>query len=198
MLKDKHGNSLSTDQVVNKGLNRLYSYINEIAIYIVHLAGSVPLHHFRRLTYRMSGMKIGQGTSIHMYARFFDLANISIGCDTIIGERSFLDGRAKLIVGDHVDIASEVMIYNSKHDIDSADFAAVDGEVKIEDYVFIGPRAIILPGVTIGRGAVVAAGAVVTKDVSPFAIVAGIPATVIGERKNKDPHYILGRARWFR
>ena len=69
--------------------------------------------------------------------------------------------------------------------------------MDIGDYVFIGPRVIILPGVRIGKGAIVGAGAVVTKDVSDFAIVGGIPAEVIGERKTKDLHYKLGRARWF-
>ena len=54
-----------------------------------------------------------------------------------------------------------------------------------------------MPGVKIGKGAIVAAGAVVTKDVNPFEIVAGVPAKLIGERKNKDPHYKLGRARLF-
>ena len=68
----------------------------------------------------------------------------------------------------------------------------------IDDYVFIGPRAIILPGVTIGRGAVVAAGAVVTKSVAPFEVVGGVPAQKISERKLKDPTYRLGRAAWFR
>jgi maltose O-acetyltransferase len=120
-----------------------------------------------------------------------------VGKDTIIGNRCFLDGRAKLRIGDHVDIASEVMIYNSEHDLSSEEFAATTEEVEIGDYVFIGPRAIIMPGVKIGKGAVVAAGAVVTKDVPEFVIVGGIPAKEIGERKNKDPHYILGRARLF-
>ncbi len=69
--------------------------------------------------------------------------------------------------------------------------------VEIKDYVFIGPRVIIMPGVTIGRGAVVAGGAVVTADVADFAIVGGVPAKVIGERKNRDPKYRLGRARLF-
>jgi maltose O-acetyltransferase len=54
--------------------------------------------------------------------------------------------------------------------------------VRIEDYVFVGTRALILPGVTIGRGAFVGAGTVVTKDVAPFAIVAGCPAKQIGSR----------------
>jgi len=126
------------------------------------------------------------------------IKNISIGSDTIIGENVILDGREKIVIGNHVDFASEVMIYNSQHDINSDDFHAVSAPVIVKDYVFIGPRAIILPGVTVGKGSVVAAGAVVTKDVADFTIVAGVPAKVIGERKNKNPKYKLGRAAWFR
>jgi len=81
--------------------------------------------------------------------------------------------------------------------LEGEDFSARIEPVQIEDYVFIGPRAIILPGVKIGKGAVIAAGAVVTKDVSDFEIVGGVPAKVIGERKNKNPNYKLGRARLF-
>ena len=132
-----------------------------------------------------------------MGASFFYLANIQIGTGTIIGGHVFLDGRDKLIIGNHVDIASGVMIYNSEHDINSEDFHAISAPVEIGDFVFIGPRAIILPGVKIGRGAVVAAGAVVTKDVTEDAIVGGGPAEGIGERKVKNLHYRLGRARLF-
>ena len=137
-----------------------------------------------------------------MGARFYNPINITVGNDTIIGENVVLDGRAKLVIGNHVDFASEVMVYNAQHDVNEEDFASNDkvelGEVIIEDYVFIGPRAIILPGVTIKRGAVVGAGAVVTKDVEEFKIVGGVPAKEIGERKNKNPKYELGRAAWFR
>ena len=103
-----------------------------------------------------------------MFATFYNPTNIVIGKDSIIGEWAVLDGRAPLIIGSHVDIASNVMIYNAEHDIHSKDFSKAHmDKVTIEDYVFIGPRAIILPGVTIGRGGVVAAGAVVTRDVPP-------------------------------
>lgn len=132
-----------------------------------------------------------------MWARFYDPRHIEIGTDTIIGDHAFLDGRDTIKIGDHVDIASGVMIYNSEHAINSDDFHAVNAPVEIGDYVFIGPRVIILPGVKIGRGAVVGAGAVVTKDVPDFAIVGGVPAKIIGERKNKNLNYILGRARLF-
>lgn len=166
--------------------------------------GYIPSHHFRRLFYRLAGMSIGSGSTIHMLARIYDPRHISIGKDTIIGEKASLDGRKQLpnsqgglIIGDHVDIASEVMIWTSEHDINDPTMKAIEEKVTIDDYVFIGPRAIILPGVTIGKGAVVAAAAVVTKDVEPLAIVAGVPAKKIATRKDDALGYTLGRARWF-
>lgn len=147
-------------------------------------------------------MRIGWGSTLHMGLRLYNPWNIKIGRDSIIGEGTVLDGRDKLTIGDHVDVATEVMIYNSQHNIESPNFAKPEEVVKapviIKDYVFIGPRAIILPGVTVGRGAVVGAGAVVTKDVSEYQIVGGVPAKPIGERKLKDLNYKLGRAAWFR
>lgn len=141
---------------------------------------------------------MGAGSTIHTGARFYNPSNISIGKDSILGEGIVLDGRDRIVIGDHVDIASDVMIYNSQHDIHSDDFHAISAPVIIEDYIFIGPRAIILPGVTLAKGSVVGAGAVVTKDVPAFSIVGGVPAKVIGERKRTDLQYRLGRAAWFR
>lgn len=197
-MKDKFGNNLTTSQVLTKGTRRIMSIISEFEVFILHIVGNIPSHHVRRLFYRISGMTIGSGSTLHMGIRFYDLGKIRIGRDTIIGEGTVLDGRDEIIIGDHVDIASEVMIYNAEHDVHDPRFSAVSGKVVIEDYVFIGPRAIILPGVTIHKGAVIGAGAVVTKDVSEYAIVGGVPAKIITERKTKDLQYRLGRARWFR
>jgi len=115
----------------------------------------------------------------------FTIRRYFIGEDSIIGEGVVLDGRDKLTIGNNVDIASEVMIYNAEHALNDANFKAISAPVVIEDYVFIGPRVIILPGVTIKKGAVVGAGAVVTKDVEEFKIVGGVPAKEIGERQIK-------------
>jgi len=197
-MKDKDGKTLTTEEFSKKATNRVVAILREFEVFILHLVGYFPSHIVRKFFYIMTGMEIGSGSAIHMGARFYNPKNISIGKDTIIGEGVVLDGRDKLRIGDHVDIATDVMIYNCQHDIHSDDFAAVAREVTIGDYVFIGPRVIILPGVTIGRGAVVAAGAVVTKDVNEFEIVGGVPAKVIGERTNKELHYKLGRAAWFR
>ena len=179
-------------------------YLEAVTGFLWWGVGMMPFHHLRRFFYRLFGMHIGSGSTIHMMARIYDPRHISIGEDTIIGERATLDGRKQLsqskgglAIGNHVDIASEVMIWTSQHDIHAADFGAIEEKVFIEDYVFIGPRTIILPGITVGKGAIIAAGAVVTKDVAPFSIVAGVPAKHIGERQNTNPSYKLGRARWF-
>lgn len=198
MIKDKNGKVLTVSEVFGKIINRIKNIFLELVVFKLHLVGYVPCHHFRRFFYRLAGIKIGKGSAIHMQARFYDPRNITIGEDSIIGEGVVLDGRDLLTIGSHVDIASEVMIYNSEHNVNDESFVATNAPVKIEDYVFIGPRVIILAGVTVGRGAIVGAGAVVTKDVPPYAIVGGVPAKIIGERRNKDLHYRLGRARWFR
>lgn len=201
-MKDKSGKSLSPQEVLKKGLNRVANIMLEFEVLVLHTIGHIPLHHVRRFFYRLAGIKIGKGTTIHIGTRFYDPHMIVIGEDTIIGEFAVLDGREKLTIGNHVDIASAVMIYNSEHNVNAEDFAGVESvitaPVTIEDYVFIGPRVIILPGITVGRGAVVGAGAVVTKNVERFKIVGGVPAKEIGERTLKDLHYRLGRARWFR
>jgi maltose O-acetyltransferase len=201
-MKDKTGKTLNQQEIVKKLTGRLETVMTEFVVYVLHLSGCLPSHILRRFVYRLAGIQIGKGSTIHMHARFYNPVNIIIGEDSIIGEGIVLDGREKLVIGDHVDIASDVMIYNAEHNIHTEHFAAVEAVQKaatvIHDYVFIGPRAIILPGVEIGQGAVIGAGAVVTKSVKPYEIVGGVPAKVIGERKNKDLHYQLGRAAWFR
>lgn len=197
-MKDKTGKKLTAKEIVFKIFKRLDAIDMEFEMMILRWVGHIPLHHVRRFFYRLGGMKIGKGSTIHMGAVFYDSRNIKIGRDSIIGEHAVLDGRDALTIGDHVDIASEVMIYNSQHDVRDEHFVAIEAPVVIEDYVFIGPRAIILPGVTIGKGAVVGAAAVVTKNVEAGSVVGGIPAKEIGKRDISDLHYVLGRARWFR
>lgn len=197
IFHDRMGKDLTIQEAVVKIIGRILNIFLDFELMLLRFVGSIPIHTIRKLFYRLDGIKIGQGSTIHMWANFFDPSNIIIGADTIIGDHVFLDGREKLIIGNHVDIASQVLIYNSEHDINSQDFHPVTGPVEIGDFVFIGPRAIILAGVKIGKGAVVGAGAVVTKDVADFNIVGGVPAQVIGERKVKDLHYKLGRARLF-
>ncbi len=204
-ITDKQGQVLTTSQIWEKGIGRLKAiWLELVTGFLWWGVGYLPFHSWRRFFYRLHGMRIGRGSTIHMMARVYDPAHITIGQGTLIGERATLDGRKQLpnsngglSIGDHVDIASEVMIWTSEHDIQAENMRPLEEKVVIEDYVFIGPRAIILPGVTIGKGAVVAAGAVVTKSVEPHTIVAGVPAREIAQRKITNYNYRLGRPRLF-
>lgn len=101
-----------------------------------------------------------------------------------------------LVIGNNVSIAGEVRIYTMEHDVDDPNFAETGAPVVIDDYVVIGTRVTILPGVHIGKGAAIATGAVVTKDVEPYTLVGGVPAKFIRNR-NKDLHYTLKFSRFF-
>ena len=195
---DKNGHRLKFRDGTGKVLSRLENIWRDFLLMLVHAGNDhFPSHCFRRELFTFMGGRIGKGSVIHMGGRYYDPRGITIGNDTVVGYHSTLDGRAGLKIGSHVDIASEVMIYNSEHIINSDDFHAQNSQVEIGDYVFIGPRSIILPGVKIGTGAVIAAGAVVTKDVPDFAIVGGVPAKFISQRENTHPTYTLGRAKLF-
>lgn len=196
-FRDRMGRPLSWADATHKIGNRFFHYWLDFELWLLSGVAAIPLHSVRRWVFRLAGMRIGRQSTIHVGVKFYDPRRITIGEGTIVGDHAVLDGRAPLVIGNHVDIASQVMVYNSEHDVASEDFAPIEAPVQIEDYVFIGPRAIILPGVTIGRGAVVAAGAVVTKDVPAGSIVGGVPAKVIGERPLRDYHYRLGRFRLF-
>jgi maltose O-acetyltransferase len=94
-------------------------------------------------------------------------------------------------IGDHVSISAGVSLITGAHKIDDPTFAGTAAPITIEDYVWIGMNATILGGVSIGKGAVVAAGALVWKDVPPFTVVAGTPARAIRRRKLEQPAYQL-------
>ncbi|MDH7568506.1 MAG: acyltransferase [Armatimonadota bacterium] len=147
------------------------------------IIAALPGYALRHAYYRrVCGIALGPGSSIHMHT-FITGTNIRIGAHTAIGRRTYLDGRAGITIGDNVSISPDVQILTAQHDMDDPDFANVLAPVVIEDYVWIGTRAMILPGVRVGYGAVVAAGAVVTKDVPPMTVVAGVPARPIRQRK---------------
>jgi maltose O-acetyltransferase len=136
------------------------------------------------------GIEIGKGSSFHWRARFYTPRNLRIGNNTIIGNDAMLDAREGIEIGDNVQLSMGVWIWTKEHDLQDPMFAGKGGPVRIEDYAWISCRVTILPGVTIGKGAVVAAGAVVTKNVEPYTIVGGIPAKKIGER-TKNLKYVL-------
>jgi maltose O-acetyltransferase len=153
--------------------------------------GHVPMATVRKVYLRSWLGGFGAGTSVQMNCRFMNGRKVCFGNRNIINFGCLFDGRKYFIrTGDDVSIGPEAAILNLGHDPQSPTFEDRGGDVIIGSRVWIGFRAVILPGVKIGDGAVVGANSVVTKDVDAFAIMAGNPARKIGER-SRDLSYQL-------
>ena len=162
--------------------------------------GRIPSHHIRNFIYRnLYKISFSRSATIYFDAEIRGSWNLIIGDGSIIGDHAILDARrGGIIIGKSVNIASHVSIYTDQHDYNNPFFESSKektGPVIIDDRAWIGPNVIILHGVHIGEGAVIAAGAVVTKDVNPFTVVAGIPAKYITDRSINLKYEFTGKDR---
>lgn len=171
-------------------MSSIFYFIYNFHLYVInHCITRIPIHWVRNLFFAPLFKRIGSGNGFLIGVRFRNPRNISIGNNNIFNGDVLLDGRnGTLTIGNNVNIGPECMIWTLEHNPQDPDFADRPGNVTIDDYVWLGSRVIVLPGVHIGRGAVVAAGAVVTKDVAPMTIVGGVPAKQIGTR-DTEPRY---------
>jgi len=145
-----------------------------------------PSYNLRNFFFRkLLRNTIGWRSSLHRGLEIYCISGITIGRECTINKYVDLDGRGGLIIGDRVSISAYSKILTASHDPNSDGFAYQVKPVVVDDYVWIGTGALILPGVTLGNGCVVAAGSVVTRSIAPFEIVAGNPARKIGDRAVK-------------
>jgi acetyltransferase-like isoleucine patch superfamily enzyme len=143
----------------------------------------IPSHIARLAFYRhVMRFRIGGGSSIFRGGWFDSQDGLTVGVNTTVNQNCRLDTRGGISLGNNVSVSAEFCILTADHDMRSPAAVGRARPVTVGDYVFIGTRAMVLPGVTIGEGAAVAAGAVVTRDVAPHMIVAGVPAKLIGTR----------------
>ncbi|MGK7892314.1 MAG: DapH/DapD/GlmU-related protein [Xenococcus sp. (in: cyanobacteria)] len=160
--------------------------------------GKIPSQTIRKYLYRnYCQLEIGENTVIYNSCHLRDPHKITIGNHSSIGDLCILDGRSGLTIGNSVNISTGAWIWTLQHDPQDANFAPKGAPVIIEDYAWISSRTTILPGVTIGKGAVVAAGAVVTKSVAPYAIVGGVPAKKIGDRTTNLNYKLISCVSFF-
>lgn len=161
------------------------------------LIANFPSASVRHVFYRVAmGIKIAPGARLLSGIWFNAKGNCYIGRNTIINEFCRLDSRGGLHIGENVSISPEVQLITADHDIDHPQCIGRSRSIKIENNVFIGSRATILPGVTIKEGAVVAACACVTRDVEPYTVVAGVPAYEIRKR-SRNLNYVTSYIRHF-
>ena len=150
---------------------------------------SIPSKHIRRW-YLNSFDSVNVEKNVAIYGGFkWWSGNLRIGRGTSIGFDNHFDCRNGVYIGNNVDTATGVMLWSLHHDYNDIKFKTKGGSIYVGDYVWLGARCVILPGVTIGEGAVVAAGAVVSKDVKAWTVVGGVPAKQIGERERKNYEY---------
>jgi acetyltransferase-like isoleucine patch superfamily enzyme len=157
----------------------------------LRIVSYAPLQSLRLLGLAKAGAKIGKDVVLMPGVEVFSPWRLVVGSHTNIGRYAHLDARGDLTIGNNVNISDEVAVWTAEHDIQAEDFPISRGTVVVGDRVWLCFRSIVLPGVRLGEGCVVASGAVVTKDVPPFTVVGGVPAKVIGQR-NSHLTYELG------
>lgn len=150
---------------------------------------NIPGMTVRKAYLKLLGMKVGRNVKIYEGFHIRNAKGISLEDGVSIGPKVLLDGREGLKLGKSVTIGYEAIIWTLNHDYNDIHFCVKGGPVEIGSYTWVCSRAIILPGIKIGKGAVIASGAVVTRDVGDFEVVAGIPAKVIGHRLEKEYQY---------
>jgi acetyltransferase-like isoleucine patch superfamily enzyme len=167
---------------------RIYFVYRAFLYYFANnFIAELPFEHLRKLYYqKVLGIRIGHDThvSMHQFVTGFCAGpRVVIGDNCVINRGVYLDGRMGVFIGNNVNVSFGTTIITLHHDHNDPGFAATGAPVTIEDHAWIGARAILLPGVRIGEGAVVAAGAVVTRDVAEYTVVGGVPAKQIGTRQ---------------
>lgn len=146
--------------------------------------GLIPSVHLRKWLYQGLGATCGPRSIFHFRTEIREPWKLRVGEGTVIGDNALLDAHNYLTLGAEVNLSSNVVIYTGQHDHRDPYFRSKGGKksVEIGDRAWLGSNVLVLPGVVIGEGAVCCAGAVVTKDVAPYSVVAGIPAKPVGER----------------
>lgn len=139
------------------------------------------LFTLRKLLLKLIGVKIGKKSQIAA-VKFFSIGKLSVGENTSINNGCYLDNRRGIYIGNNVIIAHDSKLYTLGHEINDASFKTKGAPITIEDYVIVFSNALIMPGVTIKKGAVVLPGSVVTKDVEEMTIVGGNPAKEVKKR----------------
>jgi acetyltransferase-like isoleucine patch superfamily enzyme len=193
-------------------LRTQYGYQGLVELYSRFAQGDGYLDvTMRRAIWRAAARGVGHGLVVGAGAGFKHLDRFEIGHSVFIGAQAYLQGRfdGACVIGDHVWIGPQAYfdardlvledyvgwgpgakVLGSTHTGSPVDVPVVQTDleiqpVRIEAWADVGMNAVVLPGITVGRGAIVGAGAVVTKDVPPFSIVAGVPARVIGTRGDR-------------
>jgi maltose O-acetyltransferase len=167
-----------------------------LLVAIVNFVYNIIPWPLRNVYLRLFGIKIPLSSSMHRNVKFFNIGNIECGKNTVINFGCYLDNRRKIIIGNNVGIAHNTKIYTLGHDIDDPEFKTKGKSVVLEDNVFVFSNVLVMPGVTIGEGAIVLPGSVVVRDIPSYEVWGGNPAKKIKAR-SKNIDYKINYNYWF-
>lgn len=176
------------DRYVNRHTGKVKRLVWEVMWRL--LGATTPrwmLQGWRRWLINIAGGKLAKSVQVHGAARIWTPRNLVIGEHSWVGDHANLYCVNSITIGAHAVVSEGAFICTAEHDITNPRFELKTAPIVIGDNAWVGARATVLPGVTIGEGAVVAAGAIVTKDVAPWTVVAGNPAREIKKRVVKNP-----------
>ena len=156
---------------------------NVFAIFFFRLFAGPVFRYYRSAMLRLWGAKIGKRCAIAASAKIWAPWQLEIGDYVALGPRSEIYNVAKIRMGSNITVSQDAYLCTASHDISRLKKPLVTRPIELGDSTWIAARSIVLPGVTIGEGAVVAAGSVVTKDVGPWTVVGGNPAKFIKKRE---------------
>jgi putative colanic acid biosynthesis acetyltransferase WcaF len=145
-----------------------------------------PVYGPKRMLLRLFGARIGSGVVIKPRVNIKHPWRLSVGDQSWIGESVWIDNLVEVGIGSNVCISQDAYLLTGNHDYKDPHFGLIVQEITIEDGVWIGARAIVCPGVHVGRGAVVTVGSVLQKNAEPFGIYRGNPAERIRDRVLRD------------
>lgn len=159
-------------------------FFSELRLYICNeIVSNIPSHRIRLFYYRfIMKFNIEAKSYIFMHVKFDATEGLIMKKNSVINANCRIDTRGGVEIGENVSISQGVTILTADHDMNTVEMLGRQRSVIVENYVWIGTNATILPNVRIGLGAVVATGAVVTRSVEKFNVVAGVPSRVIKER----------------
>ena len=182
--------------IVQRIKNQLFFVITGYDRFLMYQIGYFPSHTVRNFVYRHIYLADISKEAIVYYGAYIRGGDkLHIGAGSVVGDKCQLDARrGGIFIGENVNIGTCVSLWTGSHDVNDPYFRSMPskrGPIRIGNRAWLGSHCVVLDQVTIGEGAVVAAGAVVTKDVEPYSILAGVPAKKIGER-NRHLLYRLG------
>jgi acetyltransferase-like isoleucine patch superfamily enzyme len=164
-----------------------------------HVVNRIPLVSARMRAYAAMGLQFDEVSSanISLGVEMWTGWRLKMGARSTIGQRCYIDARGGIRLDSDVSVSREACLLTATHIPDDPDFAGALAPIHLERHSWIGVRALLLAGVHVGEGAVVAAGAVVTADVEPYTIVAGTPARVLRKRHEPMRYELDWRPNWY-